>query len=102
APDESYLNGEAIIEAALRSGADAIHPGYGFLSERADFAQATLDAGLCFVGPEPDVIAALGSKLESRRIMQTAGIPLLESAEVSVEMSGHDVASAAGNVGYPL
>jgi propionyl-CoA carboxylase alpha chain len=102
APDESYLDGGAIIAAALRAGADAIHPGYGFLSERADFAQDTLDAGLCFVGPEPAVISSLGSKIESRRIMAAAGVPLLGSAEVSLEMSPDELAKAGSGVGYPL
>ena len=66
-PRESYLNGAAIIEAALKSGAEAVHPGYGFLSENADFAQAVSDAGLAWVGPPPAAIRAMGDKLRARQ-----------------------------------
>ena len=72
---ESYLNAVAIIEAAKRSGAQAIHPGYGFLSENATFAQACLDAGLVFIGPPPQAIRAMGDKAESKRRMYDAGVP---------------------------
>src|SRR4051794_22049181 len=71
---ESYLRGDAIIHAARRAGADAIHPGYGFLSENADFAQAVLDAGLIFVGPTPDNIRSMGGKIEAKRIAEAAGM----------------------------
>ncbi|MGC1985242.1 MAG: biotin carboxylase N-terminal domain-containing protein, partial [Candidatus Cybelea sp.] len=63
----SYLNGEAIVAAAVAMGADAVHPGYGFLSERAPFAQMVRDAGLIFVGPAPEAMAAMGSKIEAKR-----------------------------------
>jgi len=72
---ESYLNAVAIIEAAKRSGADAIHPGYGFLSENATFAQACLDAGLVFIGPPPEAIRAMGDKAQAKRRMHDAGVP---------------------------
>ena len=72
---ESYLNAVAIIEAAKRSGAQAIHPGYGFLSENATFAQACLDAGLVFIGPPPQAIRAMGDKAEAKRRMYDAGVP---------------------------
>jgi acetyl-CoA carboxylase biotin carboxylase subunit len=83
---KSYLNITAIIGAAKQSGADAIHPGYGFLSERLEFAQASADAQIIFVGPQPDVMAALGNKVAARRIAVAAGVPVvpgIESAEVS-------------------
>ncbi|MFT3954963.1 MAG: biotin carboxylase N-terminal domain-containing protein [Piscinibacter sp.] len=72
---ESYLNAVAIIEAARRSGADAIHPGYGFLSENATFAQACLDAGLVFIGPPPEAIRAMGDKAQAKRRLHDAGVP---------------------------
>jgi 3-methylcrotonyl-CoA carboxylase alpha subunit len=74
---ESYLVGERIIESALRTGAQAIHPGYGFLSENAAFAEACTKNGLVFVGPPPSAIRAMGSKSESKRIMQKAGVPVV-------------------------
>ena len=74
---ESYLDGAAIVAAARALGADAIHPGYGFLSERAPFAQAVIDAGLIFVGPSPAAIAAMGSKSEAKRRVRAAGVPFV-------------------------
>src|SRR5436305_10678589 len=74
---ESYLRGEAIVELAVRVGADAIHPGYGFLSERAGFARLCRDAGVTFIGPTPEAIYAMGSKVESRRLMTAAGVPVV-------------------------
>ena len=70
---ESYLVFDKILDAAEKSGADAIHPGYGFLSENADFAQAVIDAGLIWIGPDPAVITALGDKIEARRIAEAGG-----------------------------
>jgi propionyl-CoA carboxylase alpha chain len=77
APGDTYLRADLLIEAALRSGADAVHPGYGFLSENAAFAQAVRDAGLTWIGPPPAAIAAMGSKIESKRLMTAAGVPVL-------------------------
>jgi len=71
-PAESYLSAEKILAAAKRAGAEAIHPGYGFLSENEDFAQAVIDAGLVWIGPPPGAIRAMGDKIESRRAMQAA------------------------------
>ncbi|MQA25317.1 MAG: biotin/lipoyl-binding protein [Micromonosporaceae bacterium] len=76
-PGETYLRGELLIEAARATGADAIHPGYGFLSENAEFAQAVLDAGLTWVGPSPKAIESMGSKIEAKRLMADAGVPVL-------------------------
>ncbi|MFF0283159.1 acetyl/propionyl/methylcrotonyl-CoA carboxylase subunit alpha [Rhodococcus aetherivorans] len=77
APADTYLRGEAIISAARAAGADAIHPGYGFLSENAEFARAVLDTGLTWIGPGPDSIARMGSKVEAKKIMADAGVPVL-------------------------
>ena len=74
---DTYLRGDLIIDAARRAGADAIHPGYGFLSENADFAAAVVDAGLTWIGPPPAAIAAMGSKIEAKRMMSAAGVPVL-------------------------
>jgi propionyl-CoA carboxylase alpha chain len=76
-PAETYLRGDLVIDAARRAGADAIHPGYGFLSENAEFAQAVIDAGLTWIGPPPNAIARMGSKIESKQLMGDAGVPIL-------------------------
>ncbi|KAA1420345.1 biotin/lipoyl-binding protein [Nocardioides humilatus] len=76
-PAETYLRGDLVIAAALAAGADAIHPGYGFLSENAAFAQQVADAGLAWVGPAPDSIERMGSKIESKKLMEAAGVPVL-------------------------
>src|SRR5690606_30245298 len=74
---ESYLRVDRILHAAKITGADAIHPGFGFLAENADFAQAVIDAGLIFVGPSPSAIRAMGSKREAKRIAEKAGVPVI-------------------------
>ncbi|GAA2021476.1 acetyl/propionyl/methylcrotonyl-CoA carboxylase subunit alpha [Nocardioides kribbensis] len=82
APAETYLRVDLLLEAARASGADAVHPGYGFLSESADFARAVLDAGLTWVGPDPSSIEQMGSKIESKRLMEAAGVPVLRNHSV--------------------
>ncbi|RLV48193.1 acetyl/propionyl-CoA carboxylase subunit alpha [Nocardioides mangrovicus] len=81
APAETYLRADLLIDAARRSGADAVHPGYGFLSESAEFAQAVIDAGLTWVGPPPSAIEAMGSKVGAKELMRAAGVPVLDAVE---------------------
>lgn len=92
-PTETYLNMNAVLAAAKQAGADAIHPGYGFLSENAEFARAVTDAGLLWIGPSPAAIEVMGSKLESKKLMAEAGVPTLESIEVAPDGSlpDHDL-----------
>jgi len=99
APSETYLRGNLLIAAALATGADAIHPGYGFLSENAGFAQAVLDAGLTWLGPPPAAIETMGSKLRSKELMAAAGVPCLPSWTSPGDASGFPLlvkASAGG------
>ncbi len=98
---ESYLRGDAIIAAAIRAGADAIHPGYGFLSENAAFAQAVVDAGLIFVGPTAANIRDMGGKIEAKRIAAAAGMPTLPSAVIEGDVKAAWLKAAKG-VGYPV
>ncbi|HEX2786213.1 MAG TPA: biotin carboxylase N-terminal domain-containing protein [Ilumatobacteraceae bacterium] len=81
-PAETYLRGDLLIAAALARGCDAIHPGYGFLSENASFAQSVIDAGLTWIGPPPAAITAMGSKIEAKRLMRAAGVPVLPDSSV--------------------
>ena len=105
---ETYLNGPAIIEAAKLSGAQAIHPGFGFLSERADFAKAVLQSGLVWVGPPPEAIESMGDKMTARVMMREAGVPVIPGEELEGLSELEDaelrqqLEAAAERVGYPL
>jgi acetyl-CoA carboxylase, biotin carboxylase subunit len=100
----SYLRIDAILEAAVRSGADAIHPGYGFLAENAAFARAVRDAGLTFIGPSPEAIALMGSKTAARGVATRAGVPVVPGTErpFDARSTDEDIVSAASAIGYPL
>ena len=101
APKESYLRGARILEAALATGAEAVHPGYGFLSENDAFAQACADAGLVFIGPPPSAIKAMGLKAASKQLMEQAGVPLVPG----YHGAGQEPAMLkreADRIGYPV
>src|SRR6266403_193990 len=98
---DSYLNIERVIDAARRSGAEAVHPGYGFLSENAEFAQACADAGLVFVGPSAAMMTAMGSKSGSKMLMEKAGVPLVPGYHGEAQDEA-TLAKAADNIGFPV
>jgi 3-methylcrotonyl-CoA carboxylase alpha subunit len=98
---DSYLNIERVIEAARKSGAEAVHPGYGFLSESAEFAQACLDAGLVFVGPTAGMIRLMGSKSGSKMLMEQAGVPLVPGYHDEAQDEA-TLAKAADKIGFPV
>ncbi|HEX7796721.1 MAG TPA: biotin carboxylase N-terminal domain-containing protein, partial [Vicinamibacterales bacterium] len=104
APRESYLNIERILKAARATGADAVHPGYGFLAENEEFAKAVIDQGLTFIGPTPEAIALMGSKTAARLAARRAGVPLVPGTETPLgdDVSDADVEKVANTVGYPL
>lgn len=99
---ESYLRGDKIIEIAKKCGADAIHPGYGFLAENAGFAEATLAAGLTWIGPSPHAIRLMGDKVIARRTMAKAGVPLVPGTNQAEAMHDEELLVAAQQVGFPL
>src|ERR1700694_2160901 len=98
---ESYLNIPKILDAAERSGVDAIHPGYGFLSENAKFAQACADAGVKFIGPTAAAMEAMGSKTRARQAMEKAGVPFVPGTSRGVE-SFEEAENVATKIGYPV
>ena len=102
APGESYLRAELMIEAAVRTGADAVHPGYGFLSENAEFAEQVLAAGLIWIGPSPKTIRAMGSKVQARNRLQEAGVPVLPGRELGSATDPPVLLALAEEIGYPL
>ncbi|MFW6070719.1 MAG: acetyl-CoA carboxylase biotin carboxylase subunit, partial [bacterium] len=97
---ESYLDIDKLIDVARQSGAEAVHPGYGFLAERAEFAQACYDAGLVFIGPPPAAISTMGDKQQARQTVQAAGVPVVPGTEPGVEDDA--ILAAAHDVGFPL
>ncbi len=100
-PGESYLRGEVVVETALRAGAQAVHPGYGFLAENAGFARLVEDAGLVWIGPPPEAIEAMGSKIAARRRMHAAGVPIVPGTTEPVEAVA-ELRLVARDLGYPL
>src|SRR5436190_5162364 len=104
APAESYLRAERILDAATQTGADAVHPGYGFLAENEDFAAACRDARLTFIGPTPEAIALMGSKTAARTAAKRAGVPVVPGTEdpIPADTTNEEVARIADGVGYPL
>jgi 3-methylcrotonyl-CoA carboxylase alpha subunit len=99
---ESYLKADVILEVAARAGVNAIHPGYGFLSENARFAQAVIDAGMTWVGPAPESIKDMGDKERAREIARQAGVPILPGSTRFAEGRTENLADAAREVGFPL
>src|SRR5512145_378277 len=99
---ESYLRGDKIIEIARRCGAGGIHPGYGFLAERADFAQAVQDAGLVFIGPNPASISAMGDKTMARATVLKAGVPVVPGTVCEGPLCDDELLAAAPKIGFPL
>ena len=104
APRESYLRIDRIIDAARRSGADAVHPGYGFLAENEEFAAAVADAGMVFIGPSPKAIETMGSKTAARTAAQCAGVPVVPGTEepLAVDVPDAAIAAMADRIGYPV
>jgi len=99
---ESYLRADKIFEVAKKSGANAIHPGYGFLAEREDFAAKCADLGITFIGPKPSSIAAMGDKAEARATVIKAGIPVVPGTEAVGNMTDDDLLGIASTIGFPL
>ena len=100
-PAESYLSQERILDAAKRAGAEAVHPGYGFLAENADFARAVQDAGLTWIGPPPEAMELMGSKVAARQTMSAAGVPIIPGATEPAE-SADDVRRLGDELGWPI
>src|SRR5919108_2349603 len=99
---ESYLRADKIIDVARKCEADAVHPGYGFLAEREDFAEACAEAGVAFIGPKPSSIAAMGDKAEARATVIKAGVPVVPGTEDVGNMTDEELLKAASQIGFPL
>jgi len=98
---ESYLNHDAIIDVARKAHADGLHPGYGFLSENPDFAQRVIDAGVCFIGPSPEWIAAMGHKTKARELAASHGMPMSQGSDV-LPADTDAIVAAARKIGFPV
>jgi hypothetical protein len=104
APSESYLRVDKIVDVARRSGATAVHPGYGFLAENAGFARACADAGLTFIGPSPEAMVRMGSKTGARQVAIEAGVPVVPGTiePLGPSVGDAEIASLAASIGYPV
>ena len=100
-PLASYLDIEAIVSAAKETGADAVHPGYGFLSENPSFAQRLAEEGITFIGPSPDSLRLLGDKIAARKAMSNAGIPVARGTDEPITSPG-EALEIANSIGFPL
>ena len=100
APAESYLNMDSILQAAQKSGTQAIHPGYGFLSENSEFVRRCQEAGICFIGPKPEVMVKMGDKVEARKLARKAGLPVLPGIEEAIDSPNAE--DLAWKLGFPL
>ncbi|WEG11675.1 acetyl-CoA carboxylase biotin carboxylase subunit [Pullulanibacillus sp. KACC 23026] len=98
---KSYMNQDVILETAKKYKADAIHPGYGFLSENASFAESVLESGLTFIGPKPYAIRAMGDKIQARQLMKQAGVPIVDGSEAACE-TVESAVQLANEIGYPV
>src|SRR5204863_242130 len=98
---ESYLRADRLIEIARRCGAEAVHPGYGFLAENPDFAEACAEAGLIFIGPPPSAMRAMGSKTAARKVMQAAGVPVVPGTLDPIP-TAQEAAKLADGIGFPI
>ena len=99
-PHDSYLNMGNILDAAKKCGAQAIHPGYGFLSENAEFARLCEETGVCFIGPDPEVMEKMGDKMRSRKLARKAGLPILPGTDDAV--ANENASTKAWELGFPL
>ncbi|HHE46927.1 MAG TPA: acetyl-CoA carboxylase biotin carboxylase subunit, partial [Bacteroidetes bacterium] len=102
APAESYLNQQVLIETARNAGCQAVHPGYGFLAENAEFAQAVADAGLVFIGSSPESIKLLGNKVASRQTMAEAGVPIIPGTKTGSKLDDKTLTKEADRIGFPV
>ena len=100
-PVAAYLDMDAVVQAGLDAGCDAVHPGYGFLAENAEFARRCAAAGMTFIGPSPDVLALFGNKVEARALAQAAGVPVVPGSSTAIA-TATDAAAAADALGYPI